>query len=851
MAEGPRQPGETEEQRIAREALERQRNRLDTEMRGENPDGNPSGLAAPPLQPDYNREPNDPAVMAGVDRVGIEADPERLARQDQDHTAQNGPNAQDLRDARSRTDSPYVQEKKIFDGIMSGSGAGLYAGKFDGYGQDSDGLTPQEREDRRLSAALQAADSYAEAIAYQSQQLYTQMQATAKTLLAEAKAEQSAIQQEYDQVTGELNTARTDLAQKEAAYAPVAAQQEVVTAKQEAVTQAQATADQAAQTLQAAQTDAATAETEMKAAQAEAQQGIEEISPNGRNKPAVEMTHALATFYLENPAMVDDEGSVYTRVFQGESNEYVKISGGNGTDRTGEKVTLTQEQIAALHQTQKDGNSYVYVNSSGQKQEITDPAKVEQLKQHEEWIKGVQDVREDQVYGGGAKCTAEEAALVEKFKRSDEATEKNAQATFSLDAAQKRYQLAETALSDAKTELKSAQEKLAELEKQAGVSAEDLQAARDKVKALEHKQAEVQERLDRAKERVGAVKRFNDRLENDSELREKFENGTITKDELNQLTSGLDAKDKAVLQRDIDRWDQNVQALKKQGPEAAAVAANATTSGTTETVAAHDQEPESVTQTVSAAESGAAATLASASTGTADTTGTDEQLNLDTPDYTLAEAEISQTKAQAEVEALARTGAAMTQERYEQLSRMPGISQTELDKMLAENNIEVDNQLVPDTPETVLHQAASLTASLATGQYVLTDFKLLGVKGAQISAISDPISQRDMSGVPPSHGSFAETLEPPPGVESASYAYNPREQYPNVAFAAERFQKAQMVEQPAPGTGGLTPAQMQQLEMQRLQREAALLAQQQGGTAGGNASNTDLKPTSGGFTNMG
>ncbi len=190
----------------------------------------------------------------------------------------------------------------------------------------------------------------------------------------------------------------------------------------------------------------------------------------------------------------------------------------------------------------------------------------------------------------------------------------------------------------------------------------------------------------------------------------------------------------------------------------------------------------------------------------------DEAYVLNTPDVNLDEAEASRNKALGAVEAAALSGGALTQQQYEELSQLPGMSPKKLDDMMAPHKLEVNDfasnvKLESDSPA---------LAPAANDPIYVQHFG----QTVEHTAIAAPTVTPDANGVEPGiyPGSFADSDDfaktNPSSGPLPEYLTPVNNHIENVVSAVSNWFDAQS-DKPEVAATGLTPEQQeQQLRMQ-------------------------------------
>lgn len=194
-----------------------------------------------------------------------------------------------------------------------------------------------------------------------------------------------------------------------------------------------------------------------------------------------------------------------------------------------------------------------------------------------------------------------------------------------------------------------------------------------------------------------------------------------------------------------------------------------------------------------------------------------ETLALNTPEYNLDEAEVAHNQALGEVEAAALSGGALTQEQYDTLAQLPGMSPEKLDDMMAINKVEINDfasgvKLESDSP--------TLTSSAPTNAPAANDPIYVQHFGQTVEHTTIPATTLtpDQNGI--THegytGSFADSMEfaatnPTSGPEP-TYMEQINNHVDEALSAASKWFDAQN-DEPTVATKP-TPEQMEQLRLQ-------------------------------------
>ncbi len=219
----------------------------------------------------------------------------------------------------------------------------------------------------------------------------------------------------------------------------------------------------------------------------------------------------------------------------------------------------------------------------------------------------------------------------------------------------------------------------------------------------------------------------------------------------------------------------------------------------------------------------AAGTIASTST---DKSGTEETLKLDTPEYSLDQADTAYNQSLSAVENAALTGGTLSQEDYDKLSLSPGMSPEKLDNMMSDNKVEITGQTLGSDidSDNTLKNALGVASNLA----IFASFPILGISGLSVPSIGAPTDRPDPNVAALNYQSFADTEfkdTNAPGVE-ATYDAPINNGTDNIVDASDKFGQA-MINQPEPGAG-LTLDQIEQqriLELQQIEQQKLLAAQ--------------------------
>ncbi|MGH1379259.1 MAG: hypothetical protein ACRBB3_10610 [Alphaproteobacteria bacterium] len=216
-----------------------------------------------------------------------------------------------------------------------------------------------------------------------------------------------------------------------------------------------------------------------------------------------------------------------------------------------------------------------------------------------------------------------------------------------------------------------------------------------------------------------------------------------------------------------------------------------------------------------------------------------EAHNMAIPDHDLVDAEASRNAALKEVELAALNGASISQEDYDKLKALPGMSETQLTDMMNENKVELaESGTTPDNSND-----ATATAN-PSNKIVAQQF---GVK-FEVTPIQVPEAPApNPNGISPAakYESFADSLDftktNDPSSTTNSYDPVAVKQSGDAPTATSGFMDA-LIEKPdepetsTPKIDGMTPLQAEQLRIQEEhQRQAALaaLAAQNAGGSGG------------------
>lgn len=232
------------------------------------------------------------------------------------------------------------------------------------------------------------------------------------------------------------------------------------------------------------------------------------------------------------------------------------------------------------------------------------------------------------------------------------------------------------------------------------------------------------------------------------------------------------------------------------------------------------------------------ATLKEQADTTTDTTQweTSETHTLQVPDHDFADAEASRNAALEKVALAVLNGTSLSQEDYDTLKDAPGMSATQLDTMMAENQISLENNPSPATGNS--NNPPKNTVSAATNTATVMHFGQTYTP-ATIPAPTTPTSERNGISIEPN--SFADSMAfgkyNDPSSQTNSFDPVAVKQGENPPAATEGF-AASLIEKPAESgssTNGLTPQQAEQLRAEEINQQQAQLAAltAQGAGAGG------------------